>query len=82
MATPTINQEYELKKQTAKELIAAGGCYALQYWSRTDAERVCPEQHKDFQPLDGTVYVSDWIDTAKKSIQLIQQGIDLLEKAE
>lgn len=82
MATPTFDQDYENRKQAAKELIAAGGCSAITFWSRTDAERLCPDEHKsevDFDPIEAPVYISDWITSAKKAVELIKKGIDILE---
>ena len=81
MATPIYDAEYEAKKEKAKELIAAGGCYAIQFWSHTDAIRLCPKEHNRLEThLEARVYIADWISSAKKAMQLIQEGIDLLEK--
>lgn len=79
MATPKHDPEYELKKKTAKELIAAGGCYALYFWSRTDAERLCPEVHIKFNDTEVPYYISDWVKAGKKAVELIQEGINLLD---
>lgn len=79
MATPTNNPEFEAKKQKGKELIAAGGCYAICFWSRTDAERLLPKTHDKLPDLEPPVYTGEWIQAAKKAIELIQSGIDILE---
>ena len=81
MATPKNDAEYEAKKQKAKELIAAGGCFAIQYWSHTDALRLCPKEHNKLETqLEAPIYINEWVTSAKKAMQLIQEGIDLLEK--
>src|ERR1700748_1759425 len=82
MPTPALNREYEKRKERAKELIAAGGCAAIKYWSATDAERLCPKEHSaevKFEPLEGMVYISEWLTAAKKAVELITRGISLLE---
>ena len=78
MATPTINNDYEQKKNEAKELIAAGGCHAISFWSRTDAERLCPKAYNDFEQIEAPVYIDEWIAQGEKAIELIQRGINLL----
>lgn len=84
MATPMYDKEWEDQKEYGKQLIAAGGCYALSFWSRTDAERLFPKNEKitqNFIELDGVpIYNSEWIEEANKAIELIQKGIKLLEK--
>lgn len=82
MATPTHDPEWEAKKQKAKELIAAGGCYAIQFWSNTDAIRLCPKEYSDFKQLEAPIYSSEWIASARRAISLIQQGIKLLQAHE
>jgi len=82
MAIPILDKEYEERKKQAKELISAGGCAAIKYWSNTDAFRLCPSKYKDevkFDPLEGMVYISEWLDTAKKAIEFISKGIELIE---
>lgn len=82
MATPMLDREYEERKKNAKKLIAAGGCAAIKFWSNTDALRLCPTEHKDevkFEPPEGMVYISEWLDAAKKAIELIRKGIELIE---
>ena len=78
MAIPKIDKEYEALKQEAKELIAAGGCHAISLWSRSDAERLCPDKHKKFEELEVPMYISDWIKEARKAIELIWAGIEML----
>lgn len=82
MATPMHDKDYEKRKQEAQELIAAGGCSAIKLWSGTDAERLCPKDHiKDvkFDPLEAPVYITEWLDAAKKAVELINRGIFLLQ---
>lgn len=81
MATPIINKEYEEIKMRAKELIAAGGCAAIKFWSNTDADRLCPKEHRGevkFEPLEGMVYADEWLESAQKAVELINRGIALL----
>jgi len=80
MATPIHDKEYEDLKLKAKELIAAGGCFAIQYWSNTDAQRLCPEEYNKLEiHPEVPHYIPSWITSGKKAIELIQQGINLLE---
>ena len=73
-------ENFKKKEQQAKELIAAGGCYAIQFWSHTDAMRLCPKEYNNMdQSLEAPIYISEWIMSGKKAIGLIQEGIDLLE---
>ncbi len=78
MATPIHDAEYEAQKQKGKELIAAGGCHAIRYWSKTDAERLCPPAHNILTDNEPPFYTSDWVKVANKAIELIQSGIKLL----
>lgn len=79
MATPTVNPEWEEKKEKAFQLIAAGGCHAIAYWSRTDAERLLPKGLEPLEPIDPLVYILDWEREGKKAIELIQKGLDMLK---
>jgi hypothetical protein len=84
MATPMRDAEYEKRKDEAKLLIAAGGCSAIKFWSNTDATRLCPADHKKevgLDPLEAPIYVSEWLEAAKKAVELISKGIALLEPA-
>jgi hypothetical protein len=83
MATPTRDKEYENRKEKGKKLIAAGGCAAIKFWSNTDAIRLCPDEHKnelDFRPLEAPIYISEWIEEAKKAIKLIYEGVALIAR--
>lgn len=83
MAVPAHNPEYDQRKQDGKKLIAAGGCSALSLWSRTDAVRLCPPEHMkevDFAELEPNMFISEWLDAAKRAVVLIQRGIDLIER--
>ncbi|MES2287437.1 MAG: hypothetical protein V4547_17215 [Bacteroidota bacterium] len=66
------------QKKEARELIAAGGCYAIQLWSRTDADRLCPKKHNHFDIITSAADNSEWVESGKKAIELIQKGINLL----
>ena len=83
MATPTRDIHWEARKEEAKKLIAAGGCFAIKFWNNTDAISLCPPEHQPelkFEPLEGMVYISEWEEAAKKAIELISRGLDLLNK--
>ena len=64
---------------TNGELAAAAGCYALAYWSRTDAERLWPFEKEWFKSVyEGYVYTSDRINNLKKAGALIIAEIERL----
>lgn len=80
MATPAFNPELDKRIKEGKELIAAAGCAALMFWSRTDAKRLCPKEHADYVIDDVEMpYRSEWIVQAKKAIELLEKGIAMLE---
>lgn len=71
-------QEHDSNEHQNGELAAAGACYALWWWSRSDAQRLWPFDGV-IKAEDDVPYISDKIRAFSKAGALIAAEIDRLQ---